>query len=206
VPAPGTEHWDEVYGRARPSTLSWHQREPAVSLELIDVLGTRPGEGVVDVGGGVSPLAGRLLERGFTDVTVLDVSASALTAARAMLGTRAGDVAWVRDDVRSWRPERRFDLWHDRALYHFLVEPDDGRRYAESLHSVLAAGGAVVLATFAPDGPATCSGLPVARYDAGALLAALGGRLAVVAERREEHVTPGGKVQPFTWVAFRDRV
>ena len=110
-------------------------------------------------------------------------------------------MVWVEADVRSWRPERRYDLWHDRALFHFFVVADDRARYCETLRRALAPGGAVVLATFAPDGPETCSGLPVARYDATALAAALS--FGLVAERREEHVTPGGRVQAFTWVALR---
>lgn len=201
MPAPGTEHWEEVYDRDDLSTLSWHQREPAVSLELIDALGMGPGTAVVDVGGGASPLAGRLLERGFADVTVLDVAEPALEAARRRLGARASEISWIEADVRTWRPRRRFDLWHDRALFHFFVDAADRERYRETLRAALAPGGAVVLAAFAPDGPETCSGLPVARHDAAGLAAELGFRL--VEQRREEHVTPGGRIQPFTWAALR---
>jgi ubiquinone/menaquinone biosynthesis C-methylase UbiE len=201
----GASHWDTVYGRDDLSTLSWHQREPAVSLELIDALGIGPGEAVVDVGGGVSPLAARLLDRGFADVTVVEIAEPALAAARERLGDRASQVTWVREDVLAWRPERRFDLWHDRALLHFFVAEDDRRRYVETLRAVLAPGGDVVVAAFALDGPETCSGLPVARYDARGLAALLGGGLELVEQRREEHVTPAGRVQAFTWAAFRGR-
>ncbi len=200
---PSPSHWNAVYRRDDLSTLSWHQREPAVSLELIDSLGIGPGEAIIDVGGGVSPLAGRLLDRGFVDVTVLDLAEAALVAARERLGETAGRVVWVQDDIRSWRPGRRFDLWHDRALFHFFVEEDDRRRYLDSLRRALAPGGAVVIATFAPDGPDTCSGLPVARYDADALASVLGTEFEFVHERREEHVTPGDGVQAFTWAVFR---
>ncbi len=198
-----TSHWDEAYTGRDPSGLSWAQRDPAVSLELVDALGLGRAASVVDVGGGTSPLAGRLLDRGLADVTVLDVAEAALAAARERLGAHAGDVIWLREDVRSWRPRRSFDLWHDRALFHFLVEEDDRRCYLDSLTCALAPGGAVVIATFAPDGPATCSGLPVVRYDPAGLASVLGPAFELVRERREEHVTPGGRVQPFTWVAFR---
>ena len=190
MPAPGTEHWDSVYDRGDVSSLSWHQRESAVSLELIDALGVDPSASVVDVGAGDAPLAEQLLDRGFADVTLLDVAGPALEAARSRLGPRAAEVACVQDDVRSWRPGRRFDLWHDRALLHFFVDADDRAAYVASLRRALTPGGAVVLATFALDGPATCSGLPVARYDADGIAATLG--LALVAERREEHTTPAG--------------
>jgi hypothetical protein len=204
-PSPTTPaaHWDAVYDRDDLSTLSWHQREPGVSLELIDALGVGPGEAVVDVGGGASPLAGCLLERGFADVTVLDVAAGALEAARRRLGARAGDIAWVVGDVSSWRPARRFGLWHDRALFHFFVDPEDQAAYAETLRSALVPGGAAVIATFALDGPETCSGLPVERYDAVRLAAVLGPGCELVRSEREEHVTPGGRVQAFTWAALR---
>jgi rhodanese-related sulfurtransferase len=205
VPAPGTEHWDEVYRRDDLTAVSWHQREPTVSLELIESLGIDLGAAIVDAGGGDSPLALQLLDRGFTDVTVLDVAGGALAAARAALGARAADVDWVEADVRTWRRGWRFDLWHDRALFHFFVEADDRRRYVETLRLAVRPGGAVVVATFAPDGPETCSGLPVARYDAAGLALELGVDFAPVAERREEHVTPSGRIQPFTWVALRRR-
>jgi ubiquinone/menaquinone biosynthesis C-methylase UbiE len=198
-----TSHWDEAYTGRDPSGLSWAQHDSAVSLELVDALGIGRAASVVDVGGGTSPLAGRLLDRGLADVTVLDVAEPALAAARERLGARAGCVAWLGEDVRTWQPARRFDLWHDRALFHFFAEEDDRRRYLDSLSRALAPGGAVVIATFAPDGPPTCSGLPVARYDAGGLASVLGPAFELVRERREEHVTPAGRVQPFTWVALR---
>jgi len=195
-------HWDRAY-RRDPAELSWYQPEPVVSLELIDELAVAPEHGVVDVGGGTSSLAGRLLERGFRDVTVLDVSPVALAAARARLGARGAEVTWLERDVRSWRPERRFDLWHDRAVLHFLVDPGDRRRYLDTLAAALAPGGAVIVATFALDGPERCSGLPVVRYDGSALGELLGPAFELVVERREEAMTPSGTMQPFTWAAFR---
>jgi SAM-dependent methyltransferase len=196
-------HWDAAYRRDDLSTVSWYQREPVVSLELVDDLGVDSGAAVVDVGGGASPLAGCLLDRGFADVTVLDLAGTALDAARGSLGPRGSEIAWVQGDVRSWRPDRLFGLWHDRALLHFFVAADDRRRYVETLRHALAPGGAAVIATFGPDGPDTCSGLPVVRYDAAGIASVLGDGFELVAERREEHATPAGRVQPFTWAAFR---
>jgi rhodanese-related sulfurtransferase len=169
------------------------------------VLGITPDRSVIDVGGGASPLAARLLERGFRDVTVLDVSGQAISAARERLGSRAQEVRLLQEDVCSWRPDRHFDLWHDRAAFHFIVEADERRRYLETLDRALAPDGAVVIATFARDAPDRCSGLPVVRYDTRGLAAWLGRGFELVAERREEHRTPSGALQPFAWAAFRRR-
>jgi hypothetical protein len=205
TPDEPSSYWQHVHGAVDPAELSWHQREPALSLELLDALGVGPSDAVVDVGAGSSSLVDGLLERGFEDLTVLDVAEAALAIARARLGVRADAVAWVHADVREWRPARRYDAWHDRALFHFLVDEDDRRRYVETLRHAVTTGGAVVIATFASDGPPTCSGLAVARYDADGLAAVLGPGLEPAAARREEHVTPAGRVQPFTWAAFRLR-
>jgi SAM-dependent methyltransferase len=205
TPDEPSAYWQRVHAAVDPVELSWYQREPALSLELLDALGVAPGDAVVDVGAGSSPLVDRLVERGFDDVTVLDVAEAALAVARARLGARADAVAWVHADVREWRPARRYDAWHDRALFHFLVDKADRRRYVETLRHALRTGGAVVIATFAPDGPPTCSGLAVARYDVDGLAAALAPGLEPAAARREEHVTPAGRVQPFSWAAFRLR-
>jgi trans-aconitate methyltransferase len=185
--------------------VSWYQSEPAVSLELIRSLGVDRGSPVVDVGGGASPLVDRLLEAGYTDVSVLDLSDVALDEARRRVGEDA-PVSWLREDVLEWRPARRYGLWHDRAVFHFLVDEADRARYLEVLSGALEAGGAVVIATFADDGPQHCSGLPVARYSEGALVRLLGERLVPVDTRRETHLTPAGVPQPFTWVAARTAV
>lgn len=198
-------HWDARYASLPGRELSWFQDRPDASLDLIAAGGAGPGSSLVDVGGGESRLVDRLLAAGWRDVTVLDVSGTALRQALTRVG-HDHDVAWVRADVRGWRPGRRFDVWHDRAVFHFLVEADDRRAYLRALAQALAPRGLVVVGTFAADGPTTCSGLPVARYDADDLVAALGAGYAEVARRREEHRTPQGVTQPFTWVALRARV
>lgn len=189
--------------RRDPSELSWFQAAAVPSLELLDALGVQADAAVVDVGGGASPLAGQLVKRGFTDVSVLDVAESALAEARSLLGSDAGEVTWLPQDVRSWSPSRLYGLWHDRATFHFFVDDTDRSRYLAVLERALAPDGAAVIATFAPDAPDHCSGLPVVRYDAAGLAALLAPSFELVHERREEHRTPRGIIQPFTWVALR---
>ena len=176
-----------------------------MSLQMIDLAGVGPHEAVVDVGGGASPLAGALLARGFADVSVLDLSAAALSAARGALGPAGSRVAWIHDDVLDWTPGRAYGLWHDRAVLHFLVDEESRERYLARVHSALLPGGHAVIGTFAADGPTRCSGLPVVRYDAPALADAFGSGFTMLESRRDEHRTPGGAVQWFTWVALRRR-
>jgi hypothetical protein len=138
-------------------------------------------------------------------VTVLDISAAGLQHARRLLGPRAPRVRWIVADVRAWRPPRRYQVWHDRAVFHFLTGRQDRRRYLDTVNATTAAGAVMVIGCFAPDGPRYCSGLPVARYGPRDLAAQLGGRWALIAHAREEHITPAGAVQPFTWAAFRQQ-
>jgi SAM-dependent methyltransferase len=198
-------HWDRVFEERGPAGVSWFEQSPGMSLEMIDLAGIGPHEAVLDVGGGASPLAGALLARGFDDVTVLDLSEVALLAARAELGPEGDRVDWIRADVLDWTPRRTYGLWHDRAVFHFLVDVDARERYLATARSALRFGGHVVIGTFAEDGPTTCSGLPVARYHAQALAAALGPDFTIVASRRDEHRTPGGTAQAFTWVTLQRR-
>jgi SAM-dependent methyltransferase len=199
-----------VYRTSGVRDVSWYQPEPEVSLELIDELGVGRNDAILDVGGGGSSLAARLLARGFSDITVLDVSSRALQLAREDLGAEAARVHWIARDLLRWSPqrrydlwhERRYDLWHDRAVLHFLVEGAERERYLETLRSATRGGAKVVIGTFAADGPARCSGLPVARYDVDGLASAVGDAFVTRTTRRQEHRTPGGSVQPFTWVAL----
>lgn len=196
------QHWEDIYTAKKPTEVSWYQHQPSMSLDLISALGVPKGAGVVDVGGGASPLAGALLSAGYRDLTVVDVSAAALHAARSTLDG-AEVVSWLRQDLLEWEPTRRFDVWHDRAVFHFLTDPIDRERYLQVLDAALSPAGAVVLGTFATDGPDSCSGLPVARYDPGDLAHALGPTFTVVDAAREEHRTPWGAVQSFSWVVAR---
>jgi SAM-dependent methyltransferase len=198
-------HWDRVFEERGPTGVSWHERLPRMSLEMIDLTGIGPDEAALDVGGGASPLAGALLAGGFADVTVLDLSEVALLASRARLGPVGARAHWVHADVLDWSPDRTYGLWHDRAVFHFLVDAEDRERYVMTALSALRPGGHAVVGTFAEDGPAICSGLPVARYDTQALADAFGAGFALVGSRRHEHRTPGGSLQSFTWVAMRRR-
>jgi SAM-dependent methyltransferase len=201
---PGAVHWDSAYQDRGASGLSWYQPYPSVSLDLIHRLGVPRDAAIVDVGGGASTFVDALVAEGFTDLTLLDISAAALDTVRARLSAQAG-VGFVHEDLSSWSPPRHFDLWHDRAVFHFLVDEPSRRRYLSTLRRAVAPGGLVVMATFASDGPRSCSGLPVARYSPAALSDAIGPDFVLVEQAREEHVTPAGVVQPFTWVAARRR-
>lgn len=202
-PAAERAHWEAIYRERPPEAVSWYQAEPALSLALIEAAGTGPQSRLVDVGGGASRLVDRLLDRGWRDVTVLDIADSALQAARERLGVRAAAVTWVVADVRGYRPRRPFDVWHDRAVFHFLTDAADRERYRETLEGALAPGGHAVIATFAPEGPERCSGLPVARYDGERLVATLGPAFRLLEERAEAHYTPAGRPQAFRYCLLR---
>lgn len=195
-------HWEEKYATRGARGVSWFQAEPEPSLSLIAELGIAHDAAIVDVGGGTSPLAGRLLAQGFSDITVLDLSARSLELARGELGAAAAHVQWLEQDVLTWTPPRTYDLWHDRALFHFLVHTAERDRYLDTLREAVPAGGRALIATFAHDGPDRCSGLPVARYDPYELAAAVGATFTMLTSRREEHFTPANSLQPYTWVAL----
>lgn len=196
-----TAHWDTVYRSRRPEQVSWYQGHPVTSLRLL-VEVAQPSAAVVDVGAGASTLADELLDRGFTDVTLLDVSAAALDVTRARLVGRRPTVEVVIADLLAWQPERAYDVWHDRAVFHFLVQPHDRQRYVATASRAVPSGGHLVLGTFAEDGPTQCSGLPTARHDAGGLAAQFSAGFELRHSEREEHQTPGGVTQPFTWVVL----
>jgi SAM-dependent methyltransferase len=174
-----------------------------MSLELIEALRTPRDAAVVDIGGGASRLVDCLVDRGFGDLTVLDVSVSALEEVRSRLGD--SPVFLLHEDLLDWQPDRQYDLWHDRAVFHFLVTEADRQTYLEKLREALRPGGSLILGTFALDGPEVCSGLPVTRYSADDLSHMLGSTFEPVQTRRELHTTPRGSVQPFTWLAGRIR-
>ena len=195
-------HWDRAYSEGE-RTRSWFESEPVGSLRMFQVAGVSPADSVIDAGGGASTLVDALLERGFDDVTVLDISATGIQAAQRRLGPSAGRVQWIVADLRDWRPSRTYQVWHDRAVLHFLTADADRQSYLDTLTASTAAGAVAIFATFAPDGPPQCSGLRVARYRAQDLAALLGDRWTSVVDDREEHVTPAGAVQPFVWAVFR---
>lgn len=194
--------WDGAYAQGE-ATRSWFEQEPAMSLRMLGKAGVTAADAVIDVGGGASPLAQALLDRGFSDVTVLDVSETGMQYARLRLGPRAGQVRWMAADVLAWQPGRRYRAWHDRAVFHFLTAPQQRRDYLRALGAATGPRAVAVFGCFAPDGPEQCSGLPVARYTPDQLAGELGGEWRLVGQDRQEHVTPAGIVQPFTWAALR---
>lgn len=196
-------HWDTVYGSKSEAQLSWHQEDAGVSLEMIDAAGLATSGSAIDIGGGRSRLARALLRRGLRDVTVLDLSEVALRESRAEAGPDGDAVTWVTADVTAWEPERPYDLWHDRAVFHFLVTKPDRAAYLDRLARAIPVGGHAMIATFAPDGPETCSDLPVKRYSPDDLSAVLGKGFTRIAERAEMHVTPWGSAQSFQYSLFR---
>lgn len=192
-------NWDQAYNQGE-FTRSWYQERPRVSLRMLRLAGAQPTDSVVDVGGGAAPLVDALLDQGFTDLAVLDISQTGLHYAQQRLGTLSQRVSWVCADVLTWRPKRRYRIWHDRAAFHFLTDPDAQLRYLNTLTSVLEPGGRIVIGTFAADGPSQCSGLPVSRYAPDSLAERLGTGFTVLASEREKHQTPSGTIQPFTWL------
>jgi SAM-dependent methyltransferase len=202
-PAGRREHWEGVYRERGPAEASWFQAEPQPSLELIRTAAPDRRGGVIDVGGGTSPLAAQLIEHGFEAVTVLDVSAHALNQAQTAAGPAAEAIEWIHADLLTWQPPRTWRIWHDRAVFHFLTEPADRAAYLATMRRALTAGGTVILGTFAPDGPAHCSGLPVARYTPGTLAAELGTGFTLTQAHHVRHHTPTGAAQPFTWITAR---
>jgi hypothetical protein len=199
---PRAQHWDATYEDHGPTGVSWFQPATTASVRLIDRLGLPKDAAVIDIGGGASLLVDTLVMQGFSDLSVLDVSKTALDAVRARLGL-SDPVTLLQEDVLDWKPERHFDLWHDRAVFHFLVDRGDRELYLERLRSTLRPDGALVIATFAADGPEHCSGLPVARYSPADLAEILGPEFEIVEQFREEHLTPAAVTQPFTWLAAR---
>jgi SAM-dependent methyltransferase len=195
-------HWEGVYATKAENEVSWFQENPAISLELIKQTHAAPESAIIDIGGGASRLVDALLRDGYRAVTVLDLSATAIEQARKRIGPESAKAAWIVADVTKWIPERQYQVWHDRAAFHFLTDPDDRRAYLDCLRSALAPGGQVVIGTFALDGPEKCSGLPVQRYDSKGLAEQLGASFELVETRSEVHRTPWNSSQAFQFSRF----
>jgi SAM-dependent methyltransferase len=196
-------HWENVYTSKGESEVSWFQESPAPSFELIVQAGATHRSAIIDIGGGASRLVDHLVEQGFQDITVLDLSAAALEAARRRLESRADRVQWIVADATAWEPVKAYDIWHDRAAFHFLTDESDRAAYIARLTRGVNAGGHAIIGTFALDGPEKCSGLPVARYDSASLAQVLGAEFRLVDTRRHEHATPWGSKQMFQFSVFR---
>lgn len=194
-------HWENVYTTKGEGEVSWYEDTPALSLELLREAGLTSSMSVIDIGGGASGLVDALVSEGQAQMTVLDLSSAALETAKSRLANPER-VQWFVSDVTAWAPDRQYDLWHDRAAFHFLTAAEDQQAYVRVLRKALKHGGRAVIGTFAPDGPEKCSGLPVARYDPEALQAVLGQQFRLISTRRHEHATPWGAVQKFQFSIF----
>jgi SAM-dependent methyltransferase len=196
-------HWQRVYKEREPDRLSWYEPVPERSLEMIERARLEPDAAILDIGGGASSLARELLDSGYTDITVADISGPAMDHAKARLGDASDRITWLEVDVLRHDFGRHYDLWHDRALLHFMVEPGDRDAYVKALKRALKPGGWAIIATFGPAGPTRCSGLPVDRYGAADLLRALGEGFELVSSTLDDHLTPSGITQQFLYASLR---
>ncbi len=196
------EHWERVYSTKGERDVSWFEAVPAISLQLMESAGLSTGTCVLDVGGGESRLVDALVSRGLTCLAVLDVSDAALERARARLGDAAGLPTWIAADVTGDWSLKPMDIWHDRAVFHFLVAREDRTQYLAHLRQTLKVNGSAIIATFALDGPEKCSGLPVARYSPQTLAAELGDELKLIESVSHIHQTPWGAPQAFQYSRF----
>jgi len=196
-------HWERVYETKGSAGVSWFQEHAGRSIALIQQTGVTKDAAIIDVGGGASTLVDDLLGAGFTNLSVLDLADAALSAAKARLGQQANLVSWLVGDVTAYEFSRAaYDAWHDRAVFHFLITPEERTAYVGSLLRAVKPGGSVIVATFAEDGPTKCSGLPVVRYSPSQLQAEFGPRFKLVRTEYEEHITPAKVVQKFVYCLF----
>lgn len=193
------DHWEGVYGGKATTDVSWYQEVPERSLALLGNAGVSQRAAIIDIGGGSSTFVDHLLEAGFTDITVVDLAGEALEKARRRLGDRAASVKWVVADITQFDPQRKFDVWHDRAVLHFLIEPADRARYMATLKNTLEPGGHVIISTFGPDGPLKCSGLEIRRYTIELLQELLGPEFELQEHGFEDHQTPMSSTQQFLY-------
>lgn len=199
-------HWARIYETLAPTEVSWYQEHLRLSLDLIHSTGPSKAAQIIDVGGGTSRLVDALLAEGYQHVTVLDIAGRALALARQRLASRAAGVTWVEADITTIEPPRDcYDVWHDRAVFHFLLQPEERRRYVENMRHAVRSDGHVIVATFALEGPTRCSGLNVVRYSPASLADEFGGQFELVKNTSELHRTPLGVEQAFQYCSFRKR-
>lgn len=199
-------HWARIYETLAPTELSWYQEQPRLSLDLIHSTGASTAAQIIDVGGGTSRLVDALLAEGYQHVTVLDISGRALALAQQRLGPRAAAVTWIEADITMVDlPRHGYDVWHDRAVFHFLLQPEERRRYVETMRHEVRRDGHVIVATFALEGPTRCSGLKVVRYSPASLADEFGAEFELVQSTKELHRTPLGVEQAFLYCSFHKR-
>ena len=197
------KHWGNVYQDKSPLEVSWYQKEPKLSLELIRFSNVASNDAIIDVGGGTSVLVDYLSKECFTSLTVLDISENAIAIAKKRLGGKAKSIEWIVSDIIKFDTSQKFSLWHDRALFHFLTNPSDRKKYVKALINAIRPEGHLIIATFAIGGPEKCSGLEIVQYDSEKMSAELGDNFVLVEERKEIHITPANKEQEFIFFLFR---
>jgi SAM-dependent methyltransferase len=197
------DHWQQVYQTKTEQEVSWHQDQPEPSLSMVCAATASLTAPIIDIGGGASHLVDLLLQRGYRDLSVLDISPAALARARVRLGAPAAAIDWIAADITTWTPRRRYELWHDRATFHFMATEHDRAAYLDRLRQALLPGGHAVIATFSLQGPEKCSGLPVMRYDPETLARTLGREFTLVNSEHRLHQTPWSSVQAFQFSVFR---
>lgn len=198
------KHWDNIYKKKQPDKLSWYEEYPVVSFDMIDATGVGPDAKIIDVGGGTSSLADHLLYNGYQRITVLDISPSAIERAKERLRDKANNVKWIEADITDVRLTEDYDVWHDRAVFHFLTDAQDRKRYINSVKQSLKPGGHLILATFSIEGPLKCSGLEVVRYSPQTLHKEFGSDFFTLIESVGiEHITPANDKQKFVFCRFK---
>ncbi|CAB1084836.1 hypothetical protein D1AOALGA4SA_12343 [Olavius algarvensis Delta 1 endosymbiont] len=196
------DHWEGIYQRLAPNEVGWHQTFPKMSLKSINRTSVGTGGRIIDVGGGTSSLTRHLLDMGYRDLTVLDISGKSIKKAKLQLGEKSSSTNWIEADITSYEFKEQYDVWHDRAVFHFLTKTEDRKRYIDALNQALNLNGHLIIATFSLDAPPKCSGLPVVRYSPETLQKEFGQNFNPVEIYEEEHVTPSGAVQNFICCRF----
>ena len=197
------KHWNKIYTDKLPLEVSWFQNEPSLSLQLIQATGVNKQDALIDVGGGASRLVDHLLEAGYENLSVLDISAAAIQHTQDRLGQSQDKVEWLVSDITQFDPPRKFVLWHDRAVFHFLTRADDRQSYLQRLHRGLQNNGHLIIATFAIGGPTKCSGLDIEQYDEDKMSRELGEGFELLDVHHELHITPANKEQKFIYFHYR---
>jgi SAM-dependent methyltransferase len=198
------DHWEQVYSTRPTEKLGWYEPHLQTSLSWIKGLSLSIDAGIIDVGGGASTLVDDLLDAGYRSITVLDISKKALSLAKARLGEKAGLVTWLDGDIASVDlPTHSYELWHDRAVFHFLIMFEQQQKYRDNLLKALKPGGHLIIGTFAPEAPPKCSGLPIQRYSPEQLRTTLGMEFELERHHKELHITPGGVEQMYLYCHFR---
>lgn len=196
------EHWENVYSEKMATEVSWYQQYPECSLNLIHATGVAKSASIIDIGGGASTLVDFLLSTDYRNISVLDISSHAIEQAKQRLGERGDRINWIEHDITSFVSGQPFDVWHDRAVFHFLTDADDRSQYVKTLSRSLQPGSHAIIATFNLDGPEKCSGLDIVRYSTESLSAIFSENFKLIETKTEEHKTPNGKSQSFVYCRF----